>query len=192
VPPGEVLQDSRTIVADGGQLQSLRLKSLLCALQLHELRFAEGSPIGGAKKKKEDSALRPFHGLVGLCMAELIGKIERRRRLTDLQATRRRNRAIGRRAFLPAGKTEESGKRRGWPPQSSFWLQIRFRYLLVARRHSDAKHKRSKMLIRKSSKPGSPHPSRIRSLDNHRDPNIPGIFGAEIKFHVSAKPCGLI
>src|SRR5712664_4534452 len=64
--------------------------------------------------------------------------------------------------------------------------------LAGARRHSDAKHKRSRMLIRKSSKPGSPHPSRIRFLDNHRDPNIPWLFGAEIKFHVSAKPCGLI
>jgi hypothetical protein len=89
----------------------LRFKSLFSVLQLHELRFAEGSPIGGTKKKK-DSALRPFEGLIGLFMAELIGESERRSRLTDLQANRRSNCVITRRFFLPTGKTKESDKKK--------------------------------------------------------------------------------
>ena len=56
VPLGEVLQDRRTIVANSRQLQSLRLKSLFCVLQLHELRFAEGSPVGRTEEE-ENSAL---------------------------------------------------------------------------------------------------------------------------------------
>src|SRR5258706_12631334 len=125
-------------------------------------------------------------------MAELIGKSERRRRLTDLQANRRRNRAIGRRAFLPTGITEESGKEEDGHRDLHFGSRFGFVTCCCATAQRRAKHKRSKMLIRKSSKPGSPHPSRIRFLDNHRDPDIPWIFGAEINFHVSAKPCGLI
>jgi len=61
VPFGKILQDGWTIVTDGGQLQSLRFESLLRVLQLHELRFAEGSPIGGAEEKK-DRAVRPVGG----------------------------------------------------------------------------------------------------------------------------------
>jgi hypothetical protein len=34
----------------------LRLKSLFCVLQLHELRFAEGSPVGRTEEE-ENSAL---------------------------------------------------------------------------------------------------------------------------------------
>ena len=52
MPLGEILQDGGTIVANRGQLKSLRLKSLLCVLQLHELRFAEGSPISGTEEKQ--------------------------------------------------------------------------------------------------------------------------------------------
>jgi hypothetical protein len=37
----------------------LRLKSLLCALQLHELRFAEGSPISRTEEK-DNRTLRTF------------------------------------------------------------------------------------------------------------------------------------
>jgi hypothetical protein len=51
----------------------LRLKSLFCVLQLHELRFAEGSPVGRAEEK-EHCAIRPLERLVGLIMAELIGQ----------------------------------------------------------------------------------------------------------------------
>ena len=57
VAVGKVLQDCGPIVADGSQLDPLLLKSLFCILQLDELRFAERSPIGGAKEK-ENSPLR--------------------------------------------------------------------------------------------------------------------------------------
>src|SRR5579859_736561 len=50
MPLGEIFQDSWTIITDCRQLKSLRLKSLFCRLQLHELRLAEGSPVGGAEK----------------------------------------------------------------------------------------------------------------------------------------------
>ena len=48
------------------------------------------------------------------------------------------------------------------------------------------------MLIRKPSQSRSPHSSRGRLLDDHRDPQIPSILGIEINFHVSRKTCGLI
>ena len=48
----EVLQDSRTVVADRRELQSFRFKSLFCILQLHELRFAERSAIGGMEERR--------------------------------------------------------------------------------------------------------------------------------------------
>jgi len=41
-------------------------------LQLHELRFAEGSPVSRTEEK-EDSAVRPLERLVGLFMTELVG-----------------------------------------------------------------------------------------------------------------------
>src|SRR6202007_2343948 len=47
-------------------------------------------------------------------------------------------------------------------------------------------------LIRKSSKTRSPHPSRIRLLDDHRDPVIPWISGVEIKSNVLRKSFGFI
>jgi len=50
VPLGEIFQDSWTVITNCSQLKSLRLKSLLCRLQLHELRLAEGSPVGGAEE----------------------------------------------------------------------------------------------------------------------------------------------
>ena len=58
VPIGEVLQDCWTVVADRSQLDSLLLKSLFGILQLHELRFTERSPIGGAEEEK-NRAVRP-------------------------------------------------------------------------------------------------------------------------------------
>jgi hypothetical protein len=71
VPLSEIFQNSRTVVADCRQFKSLRLKSLLCPLQLHELRLAEGSPVGGAEEQ-DDGALRSFERLVGVLMTELI------------------------------------------------------------------------------------------------------------------------
>ena len=63
VTVGEVLQDRRTIVADSRKLQSLRLKFLFCILQLHELRFAEGSPVRGAEEQQH-RALGPLECFV--------------------------------------------------------------------------------------------------------------------------------
>ncbi len=73
MPISEVLQDGPTIVANRGQFKSLRLKSLFCVLQLHELRFAEGSPVGRTEEE-ENSALRSLERLVGLFMTKLIGE----------------------------------------------------------------------------------------------------------------------
>src|ERR1700747_2295859 len=106
---GEVLQDSPTIVADRRELQSLRFKPLLCVLQLHELRFAKRSPIGGAEEK-ENRTLRTFQCLVGLLMAKLIGQSKCRRVLPDFQAKRARNDLIGGRVFLPTSKAKQSKK----------------------------------------------------------------------------------
>jgi len=71
VPLGKVLQDRRTVIANRCWPKALRLKSPFRALQLHELRLAEGSPIGRAEEK-EDGALWPLERLAGVFMAELI------------------------------------------------------------------------------------------------------------------------
>ena len=68
----EILQNGWTIVANRRQLKALRSESLFCTLQLHELRFAEGSPVGRTEEKK-NRAVRSFKRLVGLLMPELIG-----------------------------------------------------------------------------------------------------------------------
>ena len=83
MPLGEVLQDSWTIVADRRQLNSLRLESLLCSLQLHELRFAKGSPICGAEEE-DNRAFWTFQCFVGLFVTELIDEGELWRPLADL------------------------------------------------------------------------------------------------------------
>jgi hypothetical protein len=106
---GEVFQDGWTIVANSHQLESLRLESLFCFSQLHELRFAEGSPIGGAEEK-DNRTLRTFQCLVGLFPAELIGKNKCRSLLSNLQAHGRSNGVVGRWVFLPTRKTKDSNK----------------------------------------------------------------------------------
>jgi hypothetical protein len=58
VPLSEVLEDRRTVIADSSDLDSVLFEPLFGTLQLHELRFAEWSPIGGAEEKK-DRAVRP-------------------------------------------------------------------------------------------------------------------------------------
>jgi hypothetical protein len=191
VPLGEILQDCRTVVADRGQFESLRLKSLFCVLQLHELRFAERSPIGRTEEEK-DGALRPFERLVGLFTAELIGQSERRSRVTDLQTNRWRNRVIGRRVFLTARKSKESDKENDGDRDSHFGSIFGF----VAYRCPPAQLRQSTTdvtaLIHKSSESRSPHSSCIRLLNDHRDPKIPLILAVEIKFHFSGEPRGLI
>jgi len=94
-------------------------------LQLHELRFAEGSPIGGTKKKKH-SALRSFEGLVGLLMAELIGQNKRWSWLADFQANRWRNLLVVGRVFLPTGKTKDSEKEKDGNRSFHFGSKFRF------------------------------------------------------------------
>src|SRR5260221_2918228 len=71
MPLGEIFQDGWTIIADWRQLKCLRLKSLICRLQMHELRFAEGSPVGGAEEQ-DYGALWPFERFVGMLMTELV------------------------------------------------------------------------------------------------------------------------
>jgi hypothetical protein len=80
----EILQDRRAVVADRSQLQPLRFESLVRGLQLHELRFAEGSPIGGAEEQ-EHRTIRPLQCLVGLLLAELVGQSKGGSQLADLQ-----------------------------------------------------------------------------------------------------------
>ena len=51
VPLGEILEDRGTVVAYGSQVEPLLLEPFFGVLQLHELRFAKRSPIGGTKEK---------------------------------------------------------------------------------------------------------------------------------------------
>jgi hypothetical protein len=124
--------------------------------------------------------------------AELIGQSERRSRVTDLQANRRANRVIGGRVFLPARKSKESDKEKDSDCASHFGSTFGF----VAYGCPPAQLRQSTTdvttLIRKSSESRSPHSSRIRLVDDHRDPKIPLILAVEIKFHFSGEPRGLI
>ena len=123
-------------------------------------------------------------------MAELIGQRKRRGPLTDLQARRRRNPLIGRRVFLPTRKAKESDKEKNANRNSHFGSTSILG--LSGPPHGDASTTDITTLIRKSRESRSPHSSRVRLLDNHRDPKIPRILAFEIKFHVAGKPCGLV
>ena len=67
----KILENSLAVVADGSQFDTLLFKSLFGSLQLHELRFAEGSPVGGAKKQ-QNRAAAPFQAFERLLISELI------------------------------------------------------------------------------------------------------------------------
>src|SRR6266481_1498514 len=82
VPVGKVLQDHWTVITDRCELDALGLKPLLCVLQLHELRFAEGSPIRGTEEEK-NGATRPLERLIGLLVPKLVTDGKRRRLLPD-------------------------------------------------------------------------------------------------------------
>jgi hypothetical protein len=84
----EVLQDCRAVIADGSQLDASRFKSLSCVLQLHQLRFAEWSPICRTEEKKHRST-RSFECVAGNLMAELVGGSKRRHLLTNVDADQR-------------------------------------------------------------------------------------------------------
>jgi hypothetical protein len=89
VPVGEVLEDRLTVITDGGDRDSVLLESLFGILQLDELRFAEGSPIGGTEEKKNRS-VRPLQCLNGLAMVKLVTRNEGRRFLSHRQSDRGR------------------------------------------------------------------------------------------------------
>jgi hypothetical protein len=126
VPLGEVLEDSLAIVANRGQLKSLRFKSLFRVLQLHELRFAEGSPVGGTEEK-EDSAVRALERLVGLFMAELIGQGKCRRLPGYLEADCRSSGVIARGVFLPAWSSKYPNKKKDRDPNLHTCSKLNFR-----------------------------------------------------------------
>ena len=85
MPRGKVFQDGWAIVTDCCQLDAVLFKSRLGTLQLHELRLAEGSPIRGAKEKKNGSPRAPKR-LIGLLSTELISQSEGRRSLANPQS----------------------------------------------------------------------------------------------------------
>jgi hypothetical protein len=68
---GKVFQDRWTVIADRGEFDSLGFKSSFGILQLHELRFAKGSPVGGTEKEKHRS-IRSFQCLIRLLVAKLV------------------------------------------------------------------------------------------------------------------------
>ena len=87
MPHREIIEDGLAIVADRSEPDSPFFKSLFSILQVHELRFAEGSPIGGAEEKKH-RAIRPLQRLDGLLMTKLIARCNRCI-LSHLQADRK-------------------------------------------------------------------------------------------------------
>jgi len=96
-------------------------------LQLHELRFAKGSPIGGTEEK-ENRTLRTPQCLVRLFVAELIRQIKCRRLLADLQAKRGRNGLIGWRVFLPTAKAKQSEKEKYGNRDFHFCSELEFAF----------------------------------------------------------------
>jgi len=72
MPVCKVLEDCRAVIANGSHLDPLLLEALFRMLQLHELRFAEGSPVGGPEEE-ENRAARSLQALVRLLMTKLIG-----------------------------------------------------------------------------------------------------------------------
>jgi hypothetical protein len=87
VPAGKVLQDHWTVITDRRELDTLGFKSLFCILQLHELRFAEGSPIRGTEEEKH-RAVRPLERLIGLLVPKLVTDGKRWRFLPDRKSDR--------------------------------------------------------------------------------------------------------
>ena len=125
---GEVLEDSLAIVTDSGQLQSLRLEPLFCVLQLDQLRFAEGSPVGGTEEK-QDRALRTFQCVIGLFVTRLIPESKRRSALPDFDADGRRSHTMDGWAFLCDEKARNSDEEQDGSCRFSLVLQIRLRCL---------------------------------------------------------------
>jgi len=81
----KVPKDGLTIVANRGQLDAPVLELCFGILQLHQLRFAKGSPIRGTEEK-DGRPLGTFQRFIGLFVAELIRQRKRGRPLPDFQA----------------------------------------------------------------------------------------------------------
>jgi len=80
----EEFQDFFGVVADGGELYALLFESGIRALQLDQLPFAEGSPVGGAEEEKNRAvgAFESFEAIVH-------GRIRRGRKSWGLFGQRR-------------------------------------------------------------------------------------------------------
>jgi hypothetical protein len=76
-------------------------------LQLHQLRFAEGSPIRGPEEKKYRS-VASAQCLVGGSVAKLIVRCEGRRRLPNLRSDSGRNGLFARCVVLLFSEAEET------------------------------------------------------------------------------------
>lgn len=87
VPIAEVLEDRLTVIADGCDFDAFCFEPLFRVLQLDQLRFAEGSPIGRTEEK-QNRPFRPLQCLNGLVMAKLVRRSEGRRFLSHLQSDR--------------------------------------------------------------------------------------------------------
>jgi hypothetical protein len=68
---GEEFQNFLGIIADGCQLDALLFEPWDGALQLDQLPFAEGSPVGRTEKEK-NGAVRPLEGIESLWTAKLV------------------------------------------------------------------------------------------------------------------------
>ena len=129
MPLSEILQDRGAIVADGGKFEAFGFKSSLRVLQLHELRFAEGSPIRRAEEKK-NCALRTLQSLVGLSSAELIGLAKRRSVLADFQANRRSKGRFVRWHFL-FGRNRKGNQNQQKKDTPDLHISLRIRFCLL-------------------------------------------------------------
>jgi hypothetical protein len=87
LPIGELLEDRLTVIADGCDLDATCFEPLFRVLQLNQLRFAEGSPIGRTEEKQNRS-FRPLQCLDGLVMAKLVLHGKGWRFLSNLQSNR--------------------------------------------------------------------------------------------------------
>ena len=103
VPVCKVLQDFRAVIADCGQLNSLCFEFLFCALQLHELRFAEGSPVRRTEEQKHRSVC-PFQRIAGYVFAKLVAGRKGWHLLAHVRPSQGRSQARGGRLIQPTTK----------------------------------------------------------------------------------------
>jgi len=82
VPVGKKFQDFLRVVADDRELDALLFESRNGALQLDQLPFAEGSPVGGTEKQK-DRPVRFFESIERLYPSKLVVSRKSRSLLTD-------------------------------------------------------------------------------------------------------------